>query len=546
MRRWRDRIARHVQLFVTTTADILPPWVDRNRVLEIEWGADVEHFRPRGNGERRFAADPNRVQCVFAGAFRSWHGVVQLSATLARLHEAGDHRFGAIFIGDGPERAAAERVARGLPGVTFTGALPHAELPAALASADIGVAPVRPAAARAASARLLLVAAEDLRVHGRRPSGRRAGPPAAEAVWSSTAAKDCFTIQLSPEVSTTRSCRSPTLPSGSVWARRRGLVSFAISAGPRIAPRWTSGCARWSPDECAAQRSRRDRLLSARVRRQRLEHVGAGARAAGPRPPRRGGQGRDRIAGRHRVRPPRIGAGHDVPPRGAERARAPQHGQERGALARPDHLPDAQAAGRRPGGHHPRAARDDDGAIGAGRRRDGDAGGRHGARLLAGLLLVRSDLRPVATNALPGMLGADDDRVHQAARRRRRRGRVAADPVHARQPPYEAAHAGQGERRHRGQLDDRARPPRPRAGARRHAALHDPESGRHDGARSGACVERADRRAVHPVRRQARHQQGRSVPAPGHRARGHRFACRHRRRRPAARFDRAARRRLGS
>jgi glycosyltransferase involved in cell wall biosynthesis len=141
MRRWRDRIARHVQLFVTTTAEILPPWVERQRVLEIEWGADVNHFQPRTGRDRQPAGEPARVQCVFAGAFRSWHGVVQLSAALARLHEAGDHRFGAIFIGDGPERAAAERVARGLPGVIFTGALPHAQLPQALASADIGVAP---------------------------------------------------------------------------------------------------------------------------------------------------------------------------------------------------------------------------------------------------------------------------------------------------------------------------------------------------------------------------------------------------------------------
>src|SRR5690606_29823671 len=72
MRRWRDRICRHVDLFVTTTRDILPAWVERWRVLEIEWGADVEHFRPRVVGApRRFAADPNRIQCVFAGAFRS-------------------------------------------------------------------------------------------------------------------------------------------------------------------------------------------------------------------------------------------------------------------------------------------------------------------------------------------------------------------------------------------------------------------------------------------------------------------------------------------
>jgi glycosyltransferase involved in cell wall biosynthesis len=144
MRRWRDRICRHAQLFVTTTADILPAWIDRARVLEIEWGADVDHFRPRPGAPRRFVADPTRIQCVFAGAFRSWHGVVQLSAALARLHAAGDHRFGAILIGDGPERAAAERAARDVPGIVFTGALPHAELPAALASADIGVAPFDP------------------------------------------------------------------------------------------------------------------------------------------------------------------------------------------------------------------------------------------------------------------------------------------------------------------------------------------------------------------------------------------------------------------
>ena len=144
MRRWRDRIARHVHLFVTTTADILPAWIDRSRVLEVEWGADTEHFRPRENGVRPSGAGSERVVCVFAGAFRSWHGAVQLSAALARLHEAGDRRFGAVFIGDGPERAAAERLAQGLPGITFTGALPHSELPAALALADIGVAPFDP------------------------------------------------------------------------------------------------------------------------------------------------------------------------------------------------------------------------------------------------------------------------------------------------------------------------------------------------------------------------------------------------------------------
>jgi starch synthase len=145
MRRWRDRICKRTNLFVTPAAEILPAWVDRRNVLEIEWGADVDHFRPDAPHPDSFARDRSRVLGVFAGAFRSWHGVVHLSASLARLHAAGDLRFGAIFIGDGPERAAAERAARGVPGITFTGAIPHRALPGWLAQADIGVAPFDPA-----------------------------------------------------------------------------------------------------------------------------------------------------------------------------------------------------------------------------------------------------------------------------------------------------------------------------------------------------------------------------------------------------------------
>lgn len=144
MRRWRDRLCRLTALFVTPSADILPPWIDRRAILEIEWGADVDSFRPDAPGEPPFAADPSRILCVFAGAFRAWHGAAQLSAALARMHAAGDARFGGVFIGDGPERAAAEEAARGVPGVRFTGRVPHARMAAGLAHADIGVAPFDP------------------------------------------------------------------------------------------------------------------------------------------------------------------------------------------------------------------------------------------------------------------------------------------------------------------------------------------------------------------------------------------------------------------
>jgi hypothetical protein len=56
MRRWRDRICRLTDLFVTPSAAILPDWVDRQRVLEIEWGADVDRFRPTPRGRCRLHA----------------------------------------------------------------------------------------------------------------------------------------------------------------------------------------------------------------------------------------------------------------------------------------------------------------------------------------------------------------------------------------------------------------------------------------------------------------------------------------------------------
>lgn len=144
MRRWRDRLCRLTSLFVTPSARILPDWIDPARVLEVEWGADVDRFRPGAAGNVPFTRDRDRILGVFAGAFRAWHGATTFAAALARRHAAGDRRFAGVFIGDGPERAAAQAAAAGVPAVTFTGALPHAVMPAAIAAADLGVAPFDP------------------------------------------------------------------------------------------------------------------------------------------------------------------------------------------------------------------------------------------------------------------------------------------------------------------------------------------------------------------------------------------------------------------
>jgi glycosyltransferase involved in cell wall biosynthesis len=141
MRRWRDRQCRMADLLVTPTAEILPAFVPRDRIVEIEWGADTDRFWPGAKGPVPFTRRPATVVAVFAGAFRAWHGAVNLVRAVRELRSAGRHDIDAVLIGDGPELARARIEAAGLDGVALTGAIEHDRMPACLAAADIGVAP---------------------------------------------------------------------------------------------------------------------------------------------------------------------------------------------------------------------------------------------------------------------------------------------------------------------------------------------------------------------------------------------------------------------
>lgn len=141
MRRWRDRQCRMADLLVTPTAEILPEFVPRDRIVEIEWGADTDRFKPGAAGPTPFARRAGAVVAVFAGAFRAWHGAVNLVRAVRDLRSEGRRDIDAVLIGDGPELLRARAEAAGLDGVTLTGAVPHDQMPACLAAADIGVAP---------------------------------------------------------------------------------------------------------------------------------------------------------------------------------------------------------------------------------------------------------------------------------------------------------------------------------------------------------------------------------------------------------------------
>ena len=141
MRRWRDYLCRLADLVVTPNESIVPAWIPRDRVAVLEWGADTDRFHPGVIRSAPFARPPVRTLAVFAGAFRNWHGAVYLVRAIRELHARGCLDIGAVLIGDGPELPAARAEAAGHPSMLFTGALPHEVMPAALAAADIGVAP---------------------------------------------------------------------------------------------------------------------------------------------------------------------------------------------------------------------------------------------------------------------------------------------------------------------------------------------------------------------------------------------------------------------
>jgi glycosyltransferase involved in cell wall biosynthesis len=140
MRRWREHICAGVDLIVTPSAGILPRNTPARKIVRLEWGADTDRFSPGAPGPPPFGR-PAETVAVFAGAFRSWHGAINLVRAIRTLQARGRSDIGAVLVGDGPELPAVQAEAAGLANVVITGALPHADMPACMAGADIGVAP---------------------------------------------------------------------------------------------------------------------------------------------------------------------------------------------------------------------------------------------------------------------------------------------------------------------------------------------------------------------------------------------------------------------
>ncbi len=141
MRRWREHLCALADIIVTPNAAILPPGIPRERIRVLEWGADTDRFRPGAEGPVPYGRPGVTTVAIFAGAFRSWHGAIHLVEAIRILRARGEKDVGAVLVGDGSELPRVRQAAERIETIVFTGALPHDRMPAALAGADVGVAP---------------------------------------------------------------------------------------------------------------------------------------------------------------------------------------------------------------------------------------------------------------------------------------------------------------------------------------------------------------------------------------------------------------------
>lgn len=136
MRRWATLQCQWADAIVTPLHTTVPSDINRSRIHEHPWGADVERFGPRISP--RPATHIPTV--MFIGSFRAWHGADHGVAAAQILLDRGLRaRF--VFVGDGPELQDAKTTAQAYPDIEFMGMQPYARMPELLQSADIGIAP---------------------------------------------------------------------------------------------------------------------------------------------------------------------------------------------------------------------------------------------------------------------------------------------------------------------------------------------------------------------------------------------------------------------
>lgn len=120
--------------------------VPENRIRVTPNAVDVERFdadRISGAEVRAKYGLEGKTVIGFAGSFTKWHGLdLLIHAAAGLMGEFPDLHL--LLVGDGARRQASEELAEELgiaDRVTFTGKVPHAEMPQHMAAMDLGVMP---------------------------------------------------------------------------------------------------------------------------------------------------------------------------------------------------------------------------------------------------------------------------------------------------------------------------------------------------------------------------------------------------------------------
>ena len=147
---WATRQCRWAAKIVTPLHTTVPPAIERAKIAELPWGANVERFDPArldpthlDELHARLGLPPTARVAVFAGSFRHWHGVETLIEA-ARLALPQDDGLYILLLGGGPgqESVRAAIAEAGLTSrIVMTGPVRHDEMPSYLALAVVGVAP---------------------------------------------------------------------------------------------------------------------------------------------------------------------------------------------------------------------------------------------------------------------------------------------------------------------------------------------------------------------------------------------------------------------
>ena len=121
--------------------------IHKSKVVVMPNGVDPERFKPRKKVTKsKFfdqSAEKNKFVIGFVGSLKPWHGVRFLAQAFRKLHSK-DKSYHLLIVGDGPERAYLEQLARKetLNGsMTLVGAVKHDQIPDLIQAMDVTVAP---------------------------------------------------------------------------------------------------------------------------------------------------------------------------------------------------------------------------------------------------------------------------------------------------------------------------------------------------------------------------------------------------------------------